>query len=145
MRKQLTLSIILLATAAYTVNAQQSRDVRGSGGIGYLFDPGTIGIGAGFEYVFQDAMSGNISIYSYDGSSIFALDYRYYFVTGSTQVYANAGFSSLTGASGLNLGAGAIFPVQDRLGIGAAFKYELAKPGTEAIGLNGQVGIVYTF
>lgn len=155
MKKLLLIAaVVCFATASF---AQEQGDMRVSAGMGQFFDPSTTGFGGGFEYVFADAMSGNVSFYSYDGGSVIAVDYRYYFMTDGTGVYANAGYTSFESEGGLNIGAGAVFGISDNLGIGAALKYELLKipevtvtatsitVEEKALGLNAQVGIVYTF
>ncbi|MEP2024083.1 outer membrane beta-barrel protein, partial [Reichenbachiella sp.] len=122
-------------------------------------------------YVFTDAMSANLSYDWYFKSSVdggdftlssFNIDYRYYFMTGDTQVYGLAGIGFMKGKfevdgggstssteTGLNIGVGAIFPLSDALGINAQLKYQTPKfqnfSGDESANIAINAGVVYTF
>lgn len=174
--------ILLFAAAALficsTSFAQEQGDMRA--GIGVVlgtaagFDDGGhkmgVGITPSFEYVFADAMSGNVSYDFYfksdlTGGSItyssFNIDYRYYFMTDDMEVYGLAGLgfvglkSEVTGAgsvnsnaTGLNLGAGANFGLSDSMGINVQVKYCTAQSaiGTDEkanIAING--GLIFKF
>ena len=150
---------LVLVFFSMTTMAQSQGDVRAGAGLGYAFGPfggdATIGFGAIFEYVFKSAMSGSIEYYSYTIDSftttVLGIDYRYYFVTGDTQVYGAAGLTSLggdvDGTVGLSLGAGAIFPISGNLGATGALNYNLAKPdeAEDPFGFNLKAGVVYSF
>ena len=100
-------------------------------------------------------MSGSLEYYSYTKDSfttnVLGIDYRYYFVTGSTQVYGNAGLSNLggdvDGTLGINLGAGAIFPLTGNIGISSALNYNMAKPdgANDPFGFSLKAGVMYSF
>ncbi len=153
--------LILLACVCFSIvsNAQSRGDVRVGAGLGLAASPfggdGTLGFGANFEYLFKGNMSGSLEYYSFTKDSfttnVLDINYRYYFVTGSTQVYGNAGLSSLGGdvdsTLGINIGAGAIFPLANSFGITSALNYNLAKPdgANDPFGFGLKAGVIYTF
>ncbi|SMD37870.1 Outer membrane protein beta-barrel domain-containing protein [Reichenbachiella faecimaris] len=150
--------------------AQEQGDMRAGLGVvlgtkaGFDEDGEKLGFGLApsFEYMITDAISGAVSYDWYFKSSVGGVDInisylnidgRYYFMTGDTQVYGLAGLGfgmskvSAGGGSvsdseaGLNIGAGAVFPMSDALGINAQAKYQTAGDGQLAI----TAGVVYTF
>lgn len=155
---------ILLLSLAFTcitmvASAQSQGDFRAGAGLGFAASPfggdGTIGFGANLEYLFKSDMSGSLEYYSYTKDSfttnVLDINFRYYFVTGSTQVYGNAGLSNIGGdpssTLGLNLGGGAIFPLASSLGITTALNYNLAKPdgANDPFGFGLRAGVMYSF
>ncbi|MEQ9465857.1 MAG: hypothetical protein RLN88_00515 [Ekhidna sp.] len=151
-----SLILVFLSVASF---AQSQGDVRAGAGLGFGFSPfggdGALGFGANFEYVFKSGMSGSLEYYSYTKDSfttnVLGIDYRYYFVTGDTQVYGSAGLTNLggdvDGTLSLSLGAGAIFPLSGNLGAAAALNYNMAKPdgANDPFGFNMKGGVVYSF
>lgn len=140
-----------------------------------ISDEGEFKLGFGLtpavEYVFTDAMSANASYDLYFKSSVdggsftlgsFNIDYRYYFMTDDMQLYGLVGVGFMSGKfkqdgggtissseTGLNIGAGAIFPLSDMLGFNAQVKYQTPKfadiSGEEGSNIAINAGIVYTF
>lgn len=159
MKRKISLIFIALICIAFVSNAQSRGDFRAGAGLGFAASPfggdGTIGFGANIEYLFKSDMSGSLEYYSFTKDSfttnVLDINFRYYFVTGSTQVYGNAGLSNVGGdpdsTLGLNLGAGAIFPLANSFGISTALNYNLAKPdgAQDPFGFGLKAGIMYTF
>lgn len=159
MKLKFLLVFLAISCLSFVASAQSQGDFRAGAGLGFATGPyggdGTIGFGANVEYLFKSNMSGSLEYYSYTKdsftSNVLGIDYRYYFVTGSTQVYGQAGLSSLggdvDGTLGINLGAGAIFPLANSLGIATALNYNLAKPdgANDPFGFSLKGGLVYTF
>lgn len=153
------LLVALIGLFAFNVsNAQSQGDIRVNAGLIDLFSPyggdNRIGFGVGGEYLITDVISVAPSIYFTNKDSnklnIFSVDGRYYLMTDATQVYGVAGISFINGdggfsETGLALGAGAIFGVSDNFGINAELKYQLNKPFNDALGMQANVGVVYTF
>lgn len=175
------LALALVGLFAFSgAMAQEQGDMRGSIGLALgtktaIDDNGNtkmgIGITPGFEYVFADAMSGSLSYDYYfksdvTGASVrvssFNIDYRYYFVTGDTQVYGLAGLALMsakteitglgsvtTSETGLNIGAGANFGLSDSMLINLQAKYQTPKfadaSGSESSNIALNAGIVFAF
>lgn len=144
----------------FNANAQESGDMMVHGGVGiatgpYGGDEGVTGFGAGFEYVFADAMSGSVEYMSYSKdsftSSLIGIDYKYYFMTDDFKAYGKAGLSLLGGdapsTTGVNLGVGGIYGISDNLGLGAGVDYNLTKPdgADDPFGLIIRLGVSYMF
>ncbi|WP_422362304.1 outer membrane beta-barrel protein [Reichenbachiella sp.] len=138
--------------------AQEQGDIRVNAGLINLFSPYggdyRIGFGFGGEYLITDAISVAPSYYLTNKDdfkvNIFSIDGRYYFMTDDIQAYGVAGVSFINGdggfsETGLALGAGAIFGISDAVGINAELKYQLNKPFDDALGLQANIGVVYTF
>lgn len=161
--KLLGLSLIILF-AITSVSAQEKGEVRAGLGLiggtkaGIENDGSTklgLGLSTSVEYMVTDAISGSVSYDYYFPSTVggidfkisyFNIDGRYYFIKGNTQVYGLVGVgigaaSPGTGETGLNVGAGAVFPISDALGINAQLKYQTPGDGQLAM----QAGLVYTF
>lgn len=162
--------------------AQEKGDIRA--GLGLAFGTkagvdesgtkGALGITPSVEYMFKENMSGAIS---YDiffksevsvddglGGSVSTslklsslnLDYRYYFMTGETQIYGIAGLAFITAKAELeflgtpisesntetklNLGIGGFFELSDNIGAIGQLKFQT---GTEQVVLNA--GLAYKF
>ncbi len=124
-----------------------------------------VGINIGAEYFFSDIISiapsyttffkSELGLSSLKFSAI-NIDGRYYFATDGVQLYGLVGLASVTiksefdflgtplslkaSETGLNIGAGAIFPLSDNLGINLQAKYQT--PGNGQIVING--GIVFS-
>ncbi|MEP1033698.1 hypothetical protein [Ekhidna sp.] len=159
MKLKILLIFIAFSCMSFISVAQSQGDVRAGAGLGFGAGPfggdGTIGFGANIEYLFKSEMSGSLEYYSYTKDSfttnVLGIDYRYYFVTGSTQVYGTAGLSSLGGdvdsTLGISLGAGAIFPMTSNIGISSALNYNMAKPdgANDPFGFTLKAGVLYTF
>lgn len=175
------LALALVALFAFSsAMAQDQGDMRGS--IGLVIGTKTaiddngetkmgLGITPAFEYVFADAMSGNLSYDFYFKSDItgasvqissFNIDYRYYFVTGDTQVYGLAGLALMkakteitglgsvsTSETGLNIGAGANFGLSDSMLLNVQAKYQTPKfadaSGSENSNIALNAGVVFAF
>lgn len=162
---------ILVAAAAILISsasfAQEQGDIRASGALAFGTKAaadsdgegtGGIGINLGAEYVFTDGISIAPS-YSFFfeknnlKTSTINIDARYYFATDGTQVYGLLGFASTKASvsvggltvsstdSGLNVGAGAIFPLSDAIGIGLQGKYQTAGEGQIVL----QGGLTFMF
>lgn len=159
MKSKFLLTSLAFICILFTSSAQSQGDFRAGAGLGFATGPfggdGTIGFGANVEYLFKSDLSGSLEYYSFTKdsftSNILDINVRYYFVTGSTQVYGNAGLSSLGGdvdsTLGINLGAGAIFPLADSFGISTALNYNLAKPdgANDPFGFGLKAGVMYSF
>lgn len=158
----------------FTINgamAQEQGDVRA--GLGLVIgtksgvdsdgEKAGVGISPSVEYIFTDAISGSASYDWYFKSSVggtdisissFNIDGRYYFVTGSTQVYGLVGVGFLKSKveaggvkisdsdTGLNIGGGAIFGLSDTMGVNTQLKWQTAGKDGQ---LAATVGLVYTF
>lgn len=158
MKTKILLLALIGLFAFNTSQAQSQGDIRVNAGLINLFSPYgadyRIGFGVGGEYLITDVISVSPSIYFTNKDSnklnIFSIDGRYYLMTDATQVYGVAGISFISGdggfsETGLALGAGAIFGVSDNFGINAELKYQLNKPFNDALGMQANVGVVYTF
>lgn len=157
MKKLLLIAVV--AFLAVPAMAQESGDMSVHAGLGIASGPfggdGVTGFGAGFEYVFADAMSGTAEYYSYskDGATFSALglDYKYYFMTDEFKAFGKAGLTSLGGdvdsTIGINLGVGGIYNFSDNIGAHAGIDYNLAKPdgAQDPFGLIIKAGISYSF
>ncbi|WP_456459341.1 outer membrane beta-barrel protein [Reichenbachiella sp.] len=116
------------------------------------------GLSPSIEYLITDVISGAASYDWYFKSDVggtdvsissFNIEGRYYFMTDDTQVYGVAGLGIVKAKigdfsdseTGLNIGAGANFPLSDVLGANAELKYQTAGDGQLAI----KAGVFYTF
>ena len=159
MKLRISLVFIALICIAFVSNAQSRGDFRAGAGLGVAPGPFgeevNIGFGANIEYLFKSNMSGSVEHYFFANENFTAnmldINFRYYFVTGPTQVYGNVGLSNVVGdlesKLGLNLGAGAIFPLVNSFGISTALNYNPAKPvGAQSpFGFGLKAGVMYTF
>ncbi len=158
--KKVLLTATLVAILGFTASAQESGDMMINAGVGistgsFGADEGDTGFGAGFEYVFADAMSGGVEYMSYSGDgftfSAIGIDYKYYFMTEDFKAYGKAGLSLLGGdvesTTGINLGVGGIYGISDQFGIGAGIDYNLSKPdgAQDPFGLIIRAGLSYMF
>ncbi|MEZ4943995.1 MAG: hypothetical protein R2804_00575 [Cyclobacteriaceae bacterium] len=156
MKKILLSSLILVGFMSVSM-AQETGDLRLGAGLIYGTEIEEAGININAEYLFTEKISvaPSYSIFftpdpvSYN---VLNIDGRYYFLSGSAQVYGLLGFANATskveflGAkikasdSGLNIGGGAVFPLSDTFGINAQLKY--STPGNGQLVFQG--GLVYT-
>ena len=85
------------------------------------------------------------NIFGTPSTSGINVDGRYYFTDNTVDLYALAGFASVTGrrvtSSGINLGLGYVVPIQGDLSIGLQLKYTTVWNGM----LEMQGGIIYKF
>ncbi|GAB4229853.1 MAG: hypothetical protein Tsb0034_01600 [Ekhidna sp.] len=154
---------LLLTTALVAIfgvaNAQEQGLIRVSAGLAYGTEIEEMGINFGGEYLITDAISGGVSYTSFfvdDPASFssFNIDGRYYFLSDGPYVYGMAGvgivkskvdlgpFGSVSDSeTGINLGAGALFPFSDNLGALTQIKYNTAGNGQLVL----QGGLAYTF
>jgi hypothetical protein len=158
--KKLLLTAAIVAFLGFTANAQEAGDMSINAGVGIATGPfgadeGDTGFGAGFEYVFADAMSGGIEYMSYSSDgfnySAIGIDYKYYFMTDDFKAFGKAGLSLLGGdidsTTGINLGVGGIYGISDQFGVGAGIDYNLSKPdgAEDPFGLIIRFGVSYSF
>ncbi|MFZ1809007.1 MAG: hypothetical protein WAU36_17375 [Cyclobacteriaceae bacterium] len=156
MKKILLGSLILVGFISISL-AQKTGDLRIGAGLIYGTELEEAGININAEYLLTEKISlaPSYSIFfvpdpvSYN---VLNIDGRYYFLSGSSQVYGLLGFANATSTidffgskirardSGLNIGGGALFPLNDTFGINAQMKY--STPGDGQLVLQG--GIVYT-
>lgn len=156
MKKILLGSLILVGCMSVSL-AQEAGDLRVGAGLIYETEIEEAGINLNAEYLFTEKISVAPSysiFFTPDPVSfnVFNIDGRYYFLSGSAQVYGLLGFANATSKieffgsklkssdSGLNIGGGAVFPLNDTFGINAQLKY--STPGDGQLVLQG--GIVYT-
>lgn len=158
--KKVLLTATLVAIFGFAATAQEAGDMGVNAGLGIATGPfgaddSYTGFGAGFEYVFADAMSGTVEYYSYSKDnftfSAVGIDYKYYFATDDFKAYGKAGLSLLGGdvdsTTGINLGVGGIYGISDQFGIGAGLDYNLSKPdgADDPFGLIIKFGVSYSF
>lgn len=146
--KSLLLSAVLSVLFITSSFAQSVGDIRASGSLLLNFDDAKFGVNFGGEYFFTNQVSvapSYSNIFGTPSLSGINVDGRYYFSDKTADLYALAGFSSVTGgrvtSSGINLGAGYIVPIQGDLSLGLQLKYTTARNGM----LEMQGGVVYKF
>lgn len=155
--KRIVITCFVLCCFFTIAQAQEKGNLRFGAGFLYGTEIEELGLNLGAEYLITEKISiaPSYSIFftpdpvSYN---VFNLDGRYYFLTGGPQVYGLLGYANATSKvdffggeikvsdSGLNIGAGAIFPLNDKFGINAQLKY--STPGDGQLVLQG--GVVYT-
>ena len=148
MMKKLVL-LSALTFFVFSVSFGQSEgEFRASGSLLLNFDNANFGVNFGGEYFFTDQISAAPSysnIFGTPGVTGINVDGRYYFSDQNYDLYALAGFASISAggfsSSGINLGVGYVVPIQNQLSLGLQAKY--TSPGNGA--LEAQGGIVYTF
>ena len=145
--KKLILSFAILLSVV-SISPAQEGEFRASGSLLLNFSDAHFGVNFGGEYFFTDQISAAPSFSNIFGSPSTTginIDGRYYFTEGDQQLYALAGFASISAggfsSSGLNLGAGYVLPIQNDLLLGLQAKY--TTPGNGALEVQG--GVVYKF
>ncbi|MFY0654129.1 MAG: outer membrane beta-barrel protein [Cyclobacteriaceae bacterium] len=146
--KKLLVSTLFVVICIASASAQSEGDWRASGSLVLNFDQANFGVNFGGEYFFTDQISAAPSysnIFGSPSANAFNVDGRYYFTDQNFDLYALAGFASVSVAgfssSGLNLGAGYVIPIQNQLSLGLQIKY--TTPGSGALEMQG--GLVYSF
>ena len=161
--KKLLLSFALVAFFGLAATAQEQGLIRATGGLAYGTEVEELGINIGGEYLITDVISGGANFtYFFTPENItwteFNIDGKYYFLTDGPYVYGLAGIGIVSykvdvdfgpfgsssvsdSATGLNIGAGAIFPLSDNFGIQTQLKYNTAYDGQLVI----QGGVAFDF
>lgn len=162
--KKITLLFVMVGCFAFVTKAQEKGQIRAGAGLVLgtkaAFDAGGdkagVGINIGGEYFVSEIISiapsytfflkSDLEIAGVSTSlktSSFNIDGRYYFMTGSLQVYGLAGLSFATAKSetsgdifgvpfsqtfksndtGLNIGGGIVLPLNDQLSFNGQIKY----------------------
>ena len=159
--KTLFRSVIVLFLISQTteIYSQEKGDFNASldfvygGGIG-----SNGGVNFGLEYLFSEKISVAPSYTYYFNQALnyneYNIDGRYYFSIGEMKIYALAGYGLLTlkgelpvrgevdeSDGSFNIGAGANFPMSDRLSLNVQLKYADSGAGQAFL----QSGFVYTF
>lgn len=167
--KKIILVAIVFITGLSVAKSQDQGDIKVNGGLAFGteagYDGGGIGLNIGAEYFISDIISAAPSYtYFFEDSegpfsarfSAINLDGRYYFLTDEIQVYGLLGLSILSinikgpvffgqdisvsdSETGLNVGGGILYPIDDKLGLNGQIKYQT--PGDGQLVLN--LGISY--
>lgn len=150
--------VALLLTFAFQAQAQDKGTIRASGSLLYGQEVEEAGFNLGGEYFITDKISAapSFTFFFVEGQGDLTqlnLDGRYYFFKKAIQIYALAGYASLRASAdigfgrvsvsngGVNIGAGAVIPVGDRLGVNLQIKH--STPGSGQMAFQG--GVVYRF
>ncbi len=162
--KKLLFTTTLIVFVGFAAIAQEQGTIRATGALGYGTEIEEVGINVGGEYLITDNISAGASFtYFFAPENVtfnsFNIDGRYYFLTDGPYVYGLAGIGIVStkveipgffgvpatevsdSETGLNIGAGAIFPFSDLLGGVVQAKYNTAGDGQLVI----QGGVTFDF
>lgn len=159
MMKKISITLVLFSIVSLAF-AQEKGAIRLSGALAYGTEIEELGINFGGEYFFTNEISGGINYTIFlvsDPASYNELNFdgRYYFLKEKAQVYGLLGLSSATSKFegtvfgvpfsvkdsevGLNIGAGVVYPLSDKVGLNGQLKY--ATPFNGQLVLQG--GVVF--
>lgn len=159
MNRKFLLTLLLAGVASFAF-AQEEGAIRASGSFVYGTEVEKAGLNLGGEYFFADKISGgiNFSIFFVEDNfnyNVWNFDGRYYFLQDKLEVYGLLGLSVATSKfsgtfggvpftskdteTGLNIGAGVLYPVGDKLGINGQIKYATPFDGQMVF----QAGVTY--